>query len=115
VVARSPELVYGAEASLRIQPSDRLDMNFTYSYIEGKLDSDEDGSFFDSEDSYLPGSRIAPPKFTQETRYQLTENWRIGLSSLYSMDRDRFPNSSASEPKRDQTRAIGSRFFFPDR
>lgn len=95
VVSRSPELVYGAEASLRIQPSERFNMSFTYSYIEGKLDGNDNGAFFDEADPYLTGSRIAPPKFTQDASYKITEDWRIGISSLYSMDRDRFPNSDA--------------------
>ena len=97
VVARSPELVYGAEASLMIEPSDRFNISFTYTYMEGKQDGNENGRFFDGEetDPYLTGSRIAPPKFTQDASYMLTEDWRIAVSSLYSMDRDRFPNSEA--------------------
>ncbi len=95
VVARSPELVYGVEASASLRPSDRFDMSITYTYLEGKRDVNENGSFDDEVDSYLPGSRISPPKFTQEAHYQLTKDWRIGISSIYSMERDRFPESSA--------------------
>ncbi len=94
-IVRSPEIVYGYELSASIQPIRDMQLDFTYTFTEGKRDVNDNNSFEDPVDDYLPGSRIAPPKFTQSLKYKVTPHWKVGMSALYSQERDRFPNSSS--------------------
>jgi iron complex outermembrane recepter protein len=90
-IVRSPERIYGLEASADVQPTDRWRLGSTLSLIEGKRDSDLDGDY----DKYLPGDRILPMKLTAYVEHQILTNWRNRLQLLHSGSRGRFPGSTA--------------------
>lgn len=83
---RSPEKVYGLEATVDWQPAEQLRTGGSLTWSEGKLDSNSDGSY----DSYLGGERIAPLKLTAYLSHQTSERWSNRIDALYSGDRDRF-------------------------
>lgn len=85
-LVRIPEQVYGVEASLNAQPFDSWGIGGTLSWMEGELDSDNDGDF----DSFMLGNRIPPFKLTGYLENQTFSNWRNRLQFLYSGNRDRF-------------------------
>ena len=86
LVSRAPERIYGVEASLDVQPFAKWDMGGTLTWMEGKLDADDDGSF----EAYLIGNRISPLKLTAYAEHETLPNWRNRLQLLYSGDRNRF-------------------------
>ncbi|MDX1603501.1 MAG: TonB-dependent receptor, partial [Salinimicrobium sediminis] len=55
-IARQPEKVYGYELALDTKLFENLTFGTSVSYIEGKLDSGDDGSY----DHYMNGDRIPP-------------------------------------------------------
>lgn len=79
-ILTQPEEIRGAELSAAVRPSDSLEIGGTYSYIEGEVDLDDDGSF--EED--LPTTRIPPEKITAYVEYQALERWRLRGRVLYS-------------------------------
>ncbi|QPJ63778.1 MAG: TonB-dependent receptor [Candidatus Nitronauta litoralis] len=83
---RIPERVYGLEVSVNAQPFDKWGIGGTLSWMEGELDSDNDGNF----DSFMLGNRISPLKLTSYIENQTLSNWRNRLQFLYSGNRDRF-------------------------
>ncbi len=91
VVMRTPEKIYGLEATVDVTLLDNLNLGATYSYTEGKLDVNQNDRFDDTEDVYLGGERISPPKYTAYLRYTLLDN-KLGLNVQYTRigDRDRF-------------------------
>ncbi|MCJ8167136.1 TonB-dependent receptor [Pontibacter sp. E15-1] len=74
VVIRTPERIHGFEATADAAVLENLSIGATFSYVEGKIDANENGSFKDEEDVYLGGERISPPKYTAYLRYALLEN-----------------------------------------
>ena len=86
LVLRNPERIYGVEASLDTQPFERWNMGGTLTWMEGKRDADDNGSF----ETYLLGNRISPLKLTAYAEHQTSANWRNRLQLLYSGNRDRF-------------------------
>jgi iron complex outermembrane receptor protein len=85
-VLRSPERIYGFEASLNTYPTDRLTTGGTFTWMEGKVDSDDDGTY----DEYLPGNRISPLKLTAYVEHQTRPDWGNRLQAMVVGDRDRF-------------------------
>lgn len=83
---RSPEQVYGVEATVDWQPSEQWMTGTTLTWNEGKLDSDDNGSY----DTWLGGERIAPLKLTAYVSHQTGDRWQNRLDMLYSGNRDRF-------------------------
>ncbi|HEY1021420.1 MAG TPA: TonB-dependent receptor, partial [Flavisolibacter sp.] len=69
VVVRTPERIYGYELAADMQVTKNLQAGLSYSYVEGKLDADNDGKYDSDKDEYLPGQRIAPPKFAGYVDY----------------------------------------------
>lgn len=90
-IARSPERIQGVEATLDVRPTERLAFGGTYTYLEGKRDSNEDGSYA----TFLPGTRIPPMKATGYASYAPVEGWSARLQLLYSGSRDRFEGEDA--------------------
>ncbi len=86
LVLRDPERVYGIEASLDTQPFKKWNMGGTLTWMEGKRDADDDGSF----ETYLLGNRIPPLKLTAYAEHQTLANWRNRFQLLYSGNRNRF-------------------------
>lgn len=90
-VMRSPEKIYGFEAIADVAILKNLHAGASYAYVEGKLDANDNQSFDDSEDVYLGGERIAPPKLTAYLRYRLLDNkLALGLQYTGIGERDRF-------------------------
>jgi iron complex outermembrane receptor protein len=91
VVVRTPERIYGYELSADLEVNKKLDVGISYSYVEGKLDADNDGKYDGQKDEYLPGQRIAPPKFAGYVDYAVIPN-KLSVLLQYTgiMNRDRF-------------------------
>ena len=83
---RSPEQLYGLEATLDWQPDAQWQTGTTLTWSEGKLDSDDNGSY----DRWLGGERIPPIKLTAYLSHQTGDRWQNRLDLLYSGNRDRF-------------------------
>jgi len=83
-IVKQPERIYGVEATLDIYATDALTLGGTFTWLEGEVDLDGNGSF--EED--LPSTRIAPVKITAYADYAPTDKWRARLQALYSGDRD---------------------------
>lgn len=91
VVVRTPERIYGYELAADMQVTKNLQAGLSYSYVEGKLDTDNDGEYDGKGDEYLPGQRIAPPKLTGHVDYALLPQ-KLNVLFQYTgiMKRDRF-------------------------
>ncbi len=91
---RRKERVYGVEATgdWQINPAWRLGGNA--SWQEGRVDTDGDGDL----DSYLPGTRIAPPEANLYTEYSPTERWSARAQVKHVFDRNRFDGPFGSGP-----------------
>ncbi|MEN7548355.1 TonB-dependent receptor [Rapidithrix thailandica] len=101
-VLRNPELVYGVEVTLDANLHKNITLGGSYSYVEGKLDMDDDGDFFDSEDEYMTGRRIPPQKAIAYAKYQLGDKFTIKLQGIYSFERDKFDKNEAGKYERDK-------------
>ena len=82
---RSPEKIYGVEATFDAHSGDKLHFGITGTWLEGKNDADRDGVY-----AYLPGERIAAPKLTVYADHQTTKRWRNRVQALRNGSRDRF-------------------------
>lgn len=83
-IVKQPEQIWGVEATLDVYATETLTLGGTFTWLEGEVDLDGDGSF--EED--LPSTRIAPTKITAYAEYAPTDKWRARLQALYSGDRD---------------------------
>lgn len=83
VVVRTPERIHGFEATADVALLDNLSLGASYSYVEGKMDVNQNDHFDDAEDVYLGGERISPPKYTAYLRYALLDN-RLGFNLQYT-------------------------------
>ncbi|MDX5423272.1 MAG: TonB-dependent receptor [Hymenobacteraceae bacterium] len=91
VVMRTPEKIHGFEATADVALLDNLSFGATYSYVEGKMDVNQNDSFDDAEDVYLGGERISPPKYTAYLRYALlNDKLRFNLQYTGIGARERF-------------------------
>ena len=83
-VIRSPERVYGAEATLDYQVEKNWQIGSTLSYVEGENDVEDDDNF-----EPLTGFRISPVTFTTYVENETLPGWRNRIQMLYSASRDR--------------------------
>ncbi|MDM7923319.1 MAG: TonB-dependent receptor, partial [Pyrinomonadaceae bacterium] len=88
-VIRAPEKVYGAEAVLDTQPTDRLRLGGTFTWLEGESDPNLDGIY-----TYLNSYRIPPMKMTAYAEHDTLSNWFNRLQLTYSGERNRFGSST---------------------
>jgi iron complex outermembrane recepter protein len=96
VVVRTPERIYGFELSADMQVTRDLQAGLSYSYVEGKLDADNDGKYDGGKDEYLPGQRIAAPKVAGYVDYAvLPGKLNVLLQYTGIMGRDRFDRNSS--------------------
>ncbi len=91
VVLRAPERIYGIELELATPLYKKLSLSTTYSWLEGKVDLDDNDSY----ESYLNGTRIPPMKLTAQLKYKFSDDFSVFLQGLYVGSRDRFPDSKA--------------------
>lgn len=95
VVVRTPERIWGYELAADMQVLKNLQAGLTYTFVEGKLDADNDGKYDGSKDEYLPGQRIAAPKLTGYVDYSVVPG-KLNVMLQYTgiMNRDRFARNS---------------------
>ncbi len=96
-IARQPEKVYGFEAALDTRLAKNLTFGTSVSYIEGKLDSEDNGEY----DLWMNGDRIPPVKFASYLSYNVFNKLSLRLAHIYSGERDRF------EPRANGTYVYG--------
>jgi iron complex outermembrane receptor protein len=89
-VVRAPERVYGLEATLDVQPLERLNLGTTFTWLEGQLDKEGNGHY-----TFLNGYRIPPLKLTGLVQHETLPGWHNSLLVVYSGRRNRFPGSTA--------------------
>ena len=96
VVVRAPERIYGYELAADMQVTKNLQAGLSYSYVEGKLDADNDGNYKGDKDEYLPGQRIAPPKLAGHVDYAVVPG-KLNVLLQYTgiLKRDRFTKNSS--------------------
>lgn len=85
---RRPEEIYGIEASLDGRLGTGLSLGGTFAWLEGKADSNDDGSY----DRYLPGDRIPPLKATLYLEHR-DGRWTNRFQALTVGSRDRFDST----------------------
>lgn len=87
---RLPERVHGFEVAADVNLLNNIIAGASYSYVEGKRDINKSGNFDDTEDSYLGGDRISPPKYTAYVKYNPLKNLQFRLDYIGSGYRNRF-------------------------
>lgn len=88
-VIRAPEKVYGLEAVLDAQPTDKFRVGGSLTGLEGESDPNLDGVY-----TYLNSYRIPPVKATAYVEYNTLPNWFNRLQLTYSGNRHRFGMST---------------------
>ncbi len=83
-ILRSPQQVYGLEATFDVQASEAWQLGTTLSLVGGDRDSDDDGDY----DAPLNTFSISPLKVTAYVQNQTLPSWRNRLQLLYSGSRD---------------------------
>lgn len=96
IVVRTPERIYGYELSAETQVTKNLQAGLSYTYTEGKVDTDNDGKYDGEKDEYLPGQRVAPPKLAAHVDYAVIPG-KLNVLLQYTgiMKRDRFARNSS--------------------
>ena len=96
VVVRTPERIYGFELAADMQVTENLQTGLSYSFLEGKLDTDNDGQFDGKTDDYLPGQRISAPKLAGHIDYAVLPG-KLNFLLQYTgiLNRDRFERNSS--------------------
>lgn len=80
-VTRAPEETWGFEATLDADFTERLRGSFSYSLVDGEFDADNDGIF-----EPFSASRVGPEKLSAQVNYEINENWRLWVQSVYSFE-----------------------------
>lgn len=94
-VVRTPECIYGFELAADMKLTKNIETGISYTYVEGKIDADNDGKYDGEGDEYLGGQRIGAPKLTGHIDYAILPG-KLTLMLQYSgiMKRDRFVRNS---------------------
>ncbi|HEY1164039.1 MAG TPA: TonB-dependent receptor [Chitinophaga sp.] len=85
-VSRTPERIYGFEATVQYRPLEQLDLHASFSYVEGKADTGRTGNY----NMYLNNRRIAAPKIGGSIAYRPLSTLEVQLHYSGIMQRDRF-------------------------
>lgn len=96
VVVRTPERIWGYELAADLQVLKNMQAGLSYTYVEGKLDADNDGKYDGTKDEYLPGQRIAPPKLAGYVDYAAVPgklNFLVQYTGI--LERDRFARNAS--------------------
>jgi iron complex outermembrane receptor protein len=91
---RDPQRIYGVEADIKTQLSDRLALGGTFTYTEGDRDTNDDGNF----DSPLPSFQIPPLKLTGYVEYKPIPEWFNRFQVSYSGNRNPEGDGFGLEP-----------------
>jgi iron complex outermembrane recepter protein len=81
---RAPQRVYGIEAAIDVQPTERWRLGGTATWIEGENDEDDDGEYL-----ALNSITVPPLKLTAYIENETLRGWTNRLQLLFSGDRDR--------------------------
>lgn len=84
LIAKQPERIYGVELAANVDPFDQVRLGGTVSWLEGRIDLDDDGDF----DEDLPSTRVPPLKITGYVDYSPFDWWTARLQGLYSGHRN---------------------------
>lgn len=87
-ILRSPERIYGLEATLEGKLGGSWKAGGTFSWYEGENDPKQDGNW-----SYLSAERIQPLKVTAHLEHETARGWTNRLQVLHSGTRDRFDHA----------------------
>lgn len=79
-IITQPEEIRGVEVSLEVDPIEDLTIGATFSYADGEIDLDDDGTF----DEDLPTTRITPEKVTVYADFSPLDWWTLHGQLLYS-------------------------------
>lgn len=85
-VSRTPERIYGFEATAQYSPAANLDLHAFFSYVEGKADTGRTRDY----NMYLNGRRIAAPKTGGSIHYRPLNTLELQLQYTGVLERDRF-------------------------
>ena len=85
-IVRAPERIRGYEVALDVTPIRSLAVGGSYTYLEGKSDNANDGSYA----TYLGSDRIMAPKTTAYVRLQPNRQLSLSFNALWSGSRSRF-------------------------
>lgn len=85
-VSRTPERIYGFEATAHYQPVSKLDLNLSFSYAEGKADTGRTGDY----NTFLNNRRIAAPKIGSSIFYRPLSGLELQVHYNGILKRDRF-------------------------
>lgn len=91
-IVRSPEQIWGVEATANYDVTDQIALGGTLTWMQGRYDSNNDGSY----ESDLGSDRIPPLKLTAYAEYAPWDWANFRLQGLYSGYRDPENNTSAS-------------------
>ncbi len=95
-VERTPERIYGYELSLEARILKNLQAGVSYTYVEGKVDMNNNGDFSDTKDEYITGQRIGAPKLAGHIDYTvIPEKLNVLLQYTGVLKRDRFAKTAA--------------------
>ena len=86
---KQPEKIYGVELTANVRPTSRTGFGVTASWLEGRVDTDDDGDYNDD----LGNDRVPPLKLTAYGEYRVFSWWQVRLQGLYSGYRN--PDSDA--------------------
>ncbi|WP_103028947.1 TonB-dependent receptor [Salinibacter altiplanensis] len=89
-IVRSPERIYGLELTADVQLRDPVAVGGSFSWLQGKNDADDDGSF----GTHLPGQRIPPEKATGYVDVTPIDGWTSRIQMMYSGERDVFDDTA---------------------
>lgn len=89
-VVRAPERIYGMETSISIQFLPKWTFTNTISYLEGKVDTDDDKKY----ETYLNGTRIPPFTSNFALKYKPSNKFYAQIQTIYVGNRNRFPTST---------------------
>jgi len=90
ITQRAPERVHGYEVAANYFPVKTLALGASYSFVEGKIDGNNDGDAADGADKYLNTTRIAPPKATAYVKVNPLKDWNLRVDYIYTGERNRF-------------------------
>ncbi len=82
--------MYGYELTLDADINENWRAGGSYSWIEGKSDSNNDGHY----DRWLQNRRIPPPKITAYVETDVAD-WQIRAQAVHSGSRSKFPGSTS--------------------
>jgi len=95
-VERTPERIYGYELALEARIIKGLNAGLSYTYVEGKVDMDNNGNFSDAKDEYLGGQRISAPKLAGHAEYTIIpDKLNVGVQYTGVLSRNRFAKTAA--------------------